>query len=143
VKEYAPDHSTRGSSGRSWPPKLYAVVTAVLGMIQVAYNTLWLGRTPAPFDVPPWLVYAELGWAFVSFAALLVWRARPSAALLATSYVVYTGFALLYTLHLGQERGTVTESMVPEWWKVLAVLVGAFWIAGSISILGHRDQTAC
>ncbi|MEO8216923.1 MAG: hypothetical protein ABI718_07565 [Acidobacteriota bacterium] len=115
--------------------RMYAIVTGLLGVTQVVFNGFWIHRLEIPFLVPQWLVYFELAWAFVSFAVLLTARHSGRATLLAGSYVIYTGFAVVYTVHMGVTHGAVTDGMIPDWWKILAVTVGLGWIAGSASLI--------
>ena len=127
---------------RSMLLRAYAVVTGLLGLTQAVFNGFWIHRLSIPYDLPKWLVYFELIWAFLSFAVLLAVRNSGRATILAGSYVIYTGFAVVYTVHIGTTRGAVTDSMIPDWWKILAVIVGAEWIAMALAVLFSRLGTA-
>ena len=57
------------------------------------------------------------------------------ALLLAGSYVIYGGAAVILTQFLANEAGTVTEAMVPEWWKIISVVTGLWFVAGSALVI--------
>jgi hypothetical protein len=54
---------------------------------------------------------------------------------LAGSYVLYGSLAVVYTQMLARERRIVTDAMVPEWWKFLAVAIGIWFVAASLRLL--------
>jgi hypothetical protein len=119
--------------------RIYAVITALIGLTQVVFNGLWIGRVRAPFEAPEWLVMSELGWTFVSFLALLRWR-QLRLTLLAASYVLYGSSAVVLTQLLADDQGAVTEAMVPEWWKSASVIVGVWFVAGAASLIRRTLQ---
>jgi len=121
--------------------RLFAVITALIGLTQAIFNALWIGRTAVPLDVPQFVSTFEVGWGFVAFAVLLRWRQNPPVTLLAGSYVIYTGFALVYTLLLGLRHGDVTEAMVPEWWKYVAVVVGVWLVIRALPLVARAADS--
>ena len=120
--------------------RLYGGVTAIIGVIHIVYNVLWLPRVKEPFPVPQWLIFFELAWAFVSFG-VVARRTRGSALPLAVSYVVYSAFALTYSYWLGSTYGGVRDEMIPTWWKLLALAVGVWFTGVGTGIAIERSET--
>lgn len=121
--------------------RIYAGITALIGATQVLFNAWWLGESAAPLDIPQWVATFEVTWGFVSFAVLLWRRKIARVTAIAGSYVIYTGFALVYTMYLGTRHGSVTEEMVPEWWKILAVIIGLWFVIGSSRLAMIQEST--
>ncbi|HVR43694.1 MAG TPA: hypothetical protein VMS56_09650 [Thermoanaerobaculia bacterium] len=123
--------------------RIYAAVTAILGAVQVAYNAMWIGRPAPPYEVPFWLLGLELGWTLVSidFAVRLRRRRLPWA--LPASYAAYTGVTFAYSSWLASTSGTgtITDAMIPLGWKLGAVAVGAWFIAGGARLALIRPET--
>ena len=117
----------------------YAIVTLLIGFTQIIFNGGWIGRHSAPFESPAWLVVFELAWTFVSFVVLLRWKDAWSLPL-AGSYVIYGSAAVVLTQLLANEAGAVTESMVPEWWKIVSVAAGLWFVAGSVFLMRRPHE---
>ncbi len=114
-----------------WISRFYGAVTAIVGIIHVIYNGLWLGRPWSPFQVPPWLIVFELAWAVISLDVLLRYRRRGiRPPLTPTIYTTYTAVTLIYTLILGMTHPALTDPMIPEWWKAFSLGVGILLLSG-------------
>lgn len=124
--------------------RAYAIVTVVLGIIQVVYHALWIGAPGPPFGTPDWLIAVELAWTLVSLEFTVRLRRRALPAAVPASYALYTLITIGYTSWLASTSGTggVTEEMIPLWWKLGAVGVGAWFIAGAVSLfaLTFREE---
>lgn len=117
--------------------RLYAGITAILGIVQVLYNALWIGAPAPPFGVPDLVIAIELGWALVSIDFTVRLRRRLLPYVVPLSYVIYTALSLGYSSFLASTSGdgTVSEAMIPLWWKVIAIAVGAWYIAGALMMI--------
>ena len=114
--------------------RLYAIVTFILGTIQVIYNALWIGAPAPPFEISDYLIAIELGWSLVSIDMGVRMRRRRLPVSLPFSYVAYSAATLGYSSWLASTSGTgtITNEMIPLWWKLIAVGVGAWYIAASV-----------
>ena len=122
--------------------RLYALITAVIATIQIHYNASWIGQPAPPFYVPDWLIAVELAWALVSIDLAVRLRRRRLPFALPTSYALYTVGSVFYASWLAATSGTgtVTEAMIPLWWKLGAVAIGAWFLAGAIMLVARmRD----
>ena len=117
--------------------RLYAIVTFILGAIQVIYNALWIGAPAPPFELSDYLIAIELGWSLVSIDMGVRMRRRRLPASLPFSYVAYSAATLAYSSWLASTSGTgkITNEMIPLWWKLIAVSVGAWYIAASVFLV--------
>ncbi|MCA1732408.1 MAG: hypothetical protein LC732_02255 [Acidobacteria bacterium] len=117
--------------------RLYAAMTAILGLIQVVYNTLWIGSAAPPFQVSDYLIALELGWALVSIDMGVRMHRRRLPIALPASYAVYSLGTIGYSSWLASTSGTgdITNEMIPIWWKLIAVGVGAWYVAGSVFLV--------
>lgn len=117
--------------------QIFGAVTAILGAIQVYYNALWIGQPQPPFEVPDWLIGIDLAWLLASIDMSLKLRRRRLPANVPLSYIGWTVFTLAYTSWLAATSGTgmVTDAMIPLWYKLGSIAVGAWWIAGSVAMI--------
>lgn len=120
--------------------RLYGLTTAAIGVIHVVYNALWLPRVDSPFPNPTWLIWFELAWAVVSFVVVARRREDSQALLLAAPYVIYTAVAVTYSWYLGTTRGSVTDAMIPLWWKIIALLAGAWFTAAGLRLAARPPE---
>lgn len=104
--------------------KAHAVVTLLLGLLYVVYHLLWIGHAEAPFETPGWLVTLQLSWGILSFVMIFVYQREERSPVLPALYVTFTGATYSYVWYLGSVRGSVTDEMVPTWWKVGSAVVG-------------------
>ena len=115
--------------------RVYATVTALLGAMYVVYHLLWLGRPEPPVPTPGWLAIFQLAWAFISFGTISTFQKRGYSPALPAIYVIYTGITYAYVLYLGTTRGEVLDAMVPWWWRVGAIIAGAFYVVEGARIV--------
>lgn len=116
--------------------QLFAAITAVLGGVQIYYNAGWLGNPAPPFEIRDWMIAFDIGWMLASIDLGVRLRRRRLPANLPLSFVAFFFFTLAYSAWLAATSGTgnVTEAMIPLWYKLLSIAVGAWWVAGSISM---------
>jgi hypothetical protein len=117
--------------------RLYAAITGILGVIQAIYNALWIGEAQPPFQVSDYLIALELGWALVSIDMGVRMHRRRLPIALPASYALYSLATIGYSSWLASTSGTgdITDPMIPMWWKVIAVGVGAWYVAGSVFLV--------
>lgn len=128
--------------------RAYGVVTALLGLLFVVYNALWIGHPEPPVPTPVWLVLFQLSWGVVSFSAIFLYSNVQRSPVLPALYVAYTAATFTYVWYLGATRGTVLDEMVPTWWKVVAAAVGLVYLveggrqarAGGINPLSDESR---
>lgn len=120
--------------------RIYAAVTALLGLMYVVYHILWLGRPEPPVPTSGWLVAFQLAWAFISFGTIFNFRKHGLSPALPAVYVIYTGITYAYVLYLGTTHGEVLDSMVPAWWKIGAIIAGAFYVVEGGRIVTRRSE---
>ena len=116
--------------------RLYASITALIGLVQVVYNALWIGAEAPPFRVHDLMIASELAWMFVSIDLGVRLRRRRLPISVPLSYVLYSAFTIGYSSWLASTLGigNVTDEVVPLWFKLGAIGVGAWFIAGSAGI---------
>ncbi len=117
--------------------RLYAVVTFILGAVQVVYNALWIGSPAPPFGISDYLIALELGWSLVSIDMAVRMHRRRLPTALPISYAVYSAATIAYSSWLASTSGTggITNEMIPLWWKLVAVAVGAWYVAASVFLV--------
>ncbi len=122
--------------------RLYAAVVFLLGCVQVVYNALWIGAPAPPFGISDYLIALELGWALVSIDMAVRMRRRRLPIALPVSYIAYSAATLAYSSWLASTSGTgtITNAMIPLWWKLAAVGVGAWYIAGSVFLVAKARE---
>jgi hypothetical protein len=122
--------------------RLYAAVVFLLGAVQVVYNALWIGAPSPPFEISDYLIALELGWTLVSIDMAVRMRRRRLPAALPVSYVLYTAATLGYSAWLATSGGIggITDAMVPLWWKLGAVAVGAWYVAGAVFLVAKAKE---
>ena len=128
---------------RCYPPavtvlslRLYSLVTFLLGAVQVVYNALWIGAPSPPFEISDYLIALELGWSLVSIDMGVRMHRRRLPTALPASYAAYSAATLAYSR--GPRRRAepaITNEMIPLWWKLVAVAVGAWYVAASVFLV--------
>jgi hypothetical protein len=122
--------------------RLYAVVTFLLGAVQVVYNALWVGAPAPPFQISDYLIALELGWSLVSIDMAVRMHRRRLPIALPVSYAVYSAVTIGYSSWLASTSGTggISNEMIPLWWKLVAIAVGAWYIAGSVFLVAKAKE---
>lgn len=104
--------------------KTHAVVTLLLGALYAVYHALWIGSPEPPFPTPEWYVPVQLSWGFISFGAIFLYQRANRSPVLPALFVTLTGATFSYVWYLEVTRGTVSDELVPTWWKVITGFVG-------------------
>jgi hypothetical protein len=118
--------------------RLYGAITAIIGLIHFVDNLLWLRTVAQPIPTPRVLTWFEMAWGFVSFAVVLRRSGDNRALPLAASYVTYLALAMGLSFWIGTTRGDVTDEMIPTQWKLIAMIVGAWFVVGGVRLARGR-----
>ena len=119
--------------------RIHALATALLGALYLVYNGLWTGQALPPFVTPPWLVYGQLAWGLLSFAMIFVYQRVERSPVLPALFVVDTAATYSYAWYLGAAEGAVMDQSVPDWWKVLAAVMGLILFLEGVRQAKRRD----
>lgn len=119
--------------------RFYGAITALIGIIHVADNVLWLQTVAEPIPVPRWLTWFEMLWGFVSFAVVIRRSVDRRALALAASYVCYLALAMAISYWIGSTRGDVTDEMIPTPWKLIAIIVGSWFTLAGVRLALRKN----
>lgn len=119
--------------------RLYGIITAIIGLDEVVYNSLFIGKSVEPFRTPSWVIIFELAWTLISVDVLVRSRRRGQRPMLPATYILYTAFAVFYAYHLGTTHGSVTPNMLPEWWKIVSLGAGAWFVSGGVALARNPE----